>query len=80
MKYLLKNGLAVTMDPNRNVFQGDLLIENDRIAAIGTHLVDSEAETIDLTGMAVIPGLIQSHIHACQALFRGLADDLALLD
>ncbi|HBL67890.1 MAG TPA: hypothetical protein DDZ70_04185, partial [Firmicutes bacterium] len=49
MKYLLKNGLAVTMDPNRNVFQGDLLIENDRIAAIGTHLVDSQVNRFGFT-------------------------------
>ncbi len=35
---------------------------------------------IDATGCAVIPGFVQAHVHLCQALFRGLADDLPLLE
>ena len=35
---------------------------------------------IDATGCAVLPGFVQSHIHLCQTLFRGSADDLALID
>ena len=34
----------------------------------------------DLQGRAVIPGFVQTHVHLCQVLFRGRADDLALLD
>jgi cytosine/adenosine deaminase-related metal-dependent hydrolase len=34
---------------------------------------------LDASGCAVIPGLVQSHVHLCQALFRGMADDLPLL-
>ena len=30
-------------------------------------------------GAAVIPGLVQAHVHLCQALFRGMADDLPLM-
>ncbi|HXI33950.1 MAG TPA: 5'-deoxyadenosine deaminase, partial [Gemmatimonadales bacterium] len=37
-------------------------------------------KTIDCAGLVIIPGLIQAHIHLCQTLFRGLADDLALED
>lgn len=33
----------------------------------------------DLEGMLVIPGMVQTHVHFCQVLFRGLADDLPLL-
>ncbi|GIV45329.1 MAG: hypothetical protein KatS3mg036_0147 [Ignavibacterium sp.] len=29
---------------------------------------------------SLIPGFVQTHIHLCQTLFRGLADDLELLD
>ncbi|NLK52289.1 MAG: 5'-deoxyadenosine deaminase [Syntrophomonadaceae bacterium] len=37
-------------------------------------------QVIDATGKAVLPGLIQTHVHLCQTLFRGQADDLELLD
>lgn len=80
MSILVKNGTIVTMNPNRDIISGDILIEGDRISAIG--LVENKAAdlTIDATGMLVIPGLIQTHVHLCQALFRGMADDLELLD
>jgi 5-methylthioadenosine/S-adenosylhomocysteine deaminase len=38
------------------------------------------AETIDLPNHALIPGLINAHTHAAMSLFRGLADDLPLMD
>jgi len=36
--------------------------------------------TIEASGALVLPGFVQTHIHLCQTLFRGYADDLALLD
>ena len=62
------------------VIEGDVLVRNGRIAAIGRlgeHKVD---RTIDGRGCYLLPGFIQTHIHLCQTLFRGYADDLALLD
>ena len=38
------------------------------------------ARVIDARGCAVIPGFVQAHVHLCQALFRGMADDLPLLE
>ncbi len=81
-RILLKGGTMVTMNPQREVGEGDLLIEGDRIAALG-HKPQGRRkidETVDCTGMLIIPGLIQPHIHLCQTLFRGYADDLELLD
>src|SRR5688572_7604424 len=73
--------LLVTMNDRREVFLGDLTVEAGRITAIGPNLpVPPGAEVIDARGLTLIPGLIQTHIHLVQTLFRGLADDLELLD
>lgn len=37
-------------------------------------------EIIYLDNLTVIPGFVQTHIHLCQSLFRGFADDMQLLD
>ncbi|MBV9959850.1 MAG: 5'-deoxyadenosine deaminase [Acidobacteria bacterium] len=76
---LIKNGTLVTMDERDAVTDGSLLIRDGRIAAVCAS--DSEADVvIDAAGCAVLPGFVQSHIHLCQTLFRGSADDLALID
>lgn len=78
---LFKNARIVTMNARREILRGDLLVERGRIAAIGPALEASpEAQVIDCQGLTLMPGLIQTHIHLCQTLFRGLADDLLLLD
>ncbi|MGI9952389.1 5'-deoxyadenosine deaminase [Moorellaceae bacterium AZ2] len=79
MSILIKNGTLVTMDGDRRVLNGNLYIEKDRIVAVGS-TPESADTVIDASGQAVIPGLVQTHIHLCQTLFRGQADDLALLD
>jgi cytosine/adenosine deaminase-related metal-dependent hydrolase len=69
------------MDPNHTIFTGDLYIENDSIREVGENLNPSSVDkVIDGTGRIVIPGFIQTHIHLCQTLFRGQADDLELMD
>jgi 5-methylthioadenosine/S-adenosylhomocysteine deaminase len=76
---LIKNGTLLTMDQNGSVVSGDLLIRGSRIVSVGeTH--DGADEVIDATGCAVLPGFVQTHIHLCQTIFRGAADDLALID
>jgi 5-methylthioadenosine/S-adenosylhomocysteine deaminase len=41
---------------------------------------DPELEIIDARGCAVLPGFVQTHIHLCQTIMRGAADDLRLID
>ncbi len=77
---LIRNALIVTMDPDRRVFQGDIRIENDRITEIGPNLTYSAGEVFNAEGMIAVPGLIQTHVHLCQTLFRNMADDMELLD
>ncbi|PYS92936.1 MAG: N-ethylammeline chlorohydrolase [Acidobacteria bacterium] len=76
---LIKGGTIITVSDTDAIIAGDLLVRDGRIVAIGA--VDQAAdETIDARGCAVLPGFIQTHIHLCQTLFRGAADDLPLID
>lgn len=63
------------------VIEGDVLVRDGRIVAIGAVSPSERVDrVIDAHGAFLLPGLIQTHIHLCQTLFRGYADDLALLD
>ncbi len=78
---LLRGGRVVTMDASRRVLDADVLVEDGRIKTVGRsdrRTAGRSKPTIDCTGLVVLPGLVQAHIHLCQTLFRGLADDLSL--
>jgi len=82
---LISGGVVVTFDPAGTVIpDGAVAVDGDRIAAIGP-TADLEAaypsaERIDADGSIIMPGLINAHTHAPMVLFRGLADDLDLMD
>lgn len=76
---LIKGGSIVTMDKQDSIVRGDLLIRNGRIVSIGT-VKDTDATIIEADGCVVLPGFVQTHLHLCQTLFRGAADDLSLID
>lgn len=88
----LTGARVLTMDAKRRIVDADVLVEDGRIARIGSPkgLADARREpgagsrkagtVLDCTGLVIIPGLVQAHVHLCQTLFRGLADDLALED
>ena len=78
---LIRGGTILTMNDRLDVVEGDVSVRDGRIVAVGA--VRAAARTtrsIDARGALVLPGFIQTHIHLCQTLFRGYADDLALLD
>lgn len=77
---LIKNGMTVTMDDSNSIGRGDVLIRDGRIAEVGGEIDNTVDEVIEAHGCAVLPGFVQTHIHLCQTLFRGAADDLALID
>lgn len=82
-KYLLKGGTIVTMNPNRDILKGDLLIEGTKIQRIDANIDTTNLKDIilfDVRDQFIIPGFIQAHTHLCQAMFRGYADDLTLMD
>ena len=82
MSLLLRGGRVITMDPSRRILEADVLVEQGRIKSVGRlerwKVGKKKPVVVDCTGLIVLPGLIQAHIHLCQTLFRGLADDLAL--
>lgn len=68
------------MDPQDSIVRGDLLIREGRIASVAGESRATADEIVDARGCAVFPGFVQTHIHLCQTLFRGAADDLSLID
>jgi 5-methylthioadenosine/S-adenosylhomocysteine deaminase len=79
---IIKNGTILTMDSKNSIFEnGFLAIRGDRISNIGTGDMPSIKATkiIDAKGGLVLPGLVNGHTHAAMTLFRGLADDLPLM-
>ena len=77
---LITNGTVVTMDKSDSIVRGDLLIRDGRIAGLGGDDSTNVDEVIDANGCAILPGFVQTHLHLCQTLFRGAADDLSLID
>jgi 5-methylthioadenosine/S-adenosylhomocysteine deaminase len=82
---IITGGTVVTVDAAfRILTPGALAIDGARIVSVGTPDEIAEAytatTTIDATGDVVLPGLVNTHTHAPMVLYRGLADDLALMD
>ncbi len=82
---VITGGAVVTMDPARRILSpGAVAVDGREIVAVGTPgeiaLRFSAAEAIDAAGAAVLPGLVNTHTHAPMVMYRGLADDLALMD
>ena len=82
---IVANGTIVTMDAGRRVIaNGSVAIDGTDIVAVGSaDVIGREfrsATTIDASGQVVLPGLINTHTHAPMVLYRGLADDLALME
>lgn len=82
---VLTGGDVVTMDARRQILSpGAVAVEGTDIVAVGTpdeiRRRFVAAETIDASGQVILPGLVNTHTHAAMVLYRGLADDLALMD
>lgn len=83
VEYLIVGGTVVTMDAERRILtDGAIAVNAGRIVAIGprAEIVRqyAAAQTVNATGQAVMPGLINGHTHIPMVLFRGIADDLEL--
>ena len=78
---LIKHAEIITMNKQEEILYGDIRIKDSLIVEIGSGLQPQDGErVIDAKNRTVIPGFVQTHIHLCQTLFRGKADDLELMD
>ncbi|MDO9110148.1 MAG: amidohydrolase family protein, partial [Desulfatirhabdiaceae bacterium] len=80
---LIQNGMLLTLDPQLTVIEnGFIAVKGDTIAHIGSGSDPSLSadKTIDAHGGIILPGLVNGHTHAAMTLFRGLADDLPLME
>lgn len=81
MSILIRNATIVAMDAEHGStpFEGDILIEGERIAGIGALAADVQAErVIPGRDRLVIPGLVNGHIHTPEAFAKGRYDNLPL--
>ena len=82
---IYEHGTLVTIDAQRRVItDGAMAVKDGRFVAIGKsrelqELLPAEPRT-DLKGRVVIPGLVNAHVHLAQAMIRGCADDMELID
>jgi 5-methylthioadenosine/S-adenosylhomocysteine deaminase len=82
---IVTGGIVVTVDADRRILSpgavaidGTSIVAVDRADQIAARF--RSAEVIDVSGRVVLPGLINTHTHAPMVLYRGLADDLALME
>jgi 5-methylthioadenosine/S-adenosylhomocysteine deaminase len=85
MRTLIKNGIVITVDPERQVYPGGFVtVEDASIAGVGpapqTPSSAAFDEVLDAAGSVVVPGLINMHQHHWYTLFKGIADGLLLED
>ena len=81
MAYFIRGATIVAMGGKQGSvsFTGDVLIEGDRIAAIGAGLTAPAGATIiDGSGKLVMPGLVNAHLHSGEALFKSRYDNMPL--
>jgi 5-methylthioadenosine/S-adenosylhomocysteine deaminase len=76
---LIKGGTVITVDRAiGDLSEGDVLIEDGVIVEVGPSIEAGDAEVIDATDRLVLPGLVDTHRHTWQALFRNIASDWTL--
>lgn len=81
IKTVLENAFIVSMDASLgNIPRADVLVEGERIAAVGPNLGVEDAERIDCTDCIVMPGLIDTHRHVWQGAIRSVTGDWSLND
>ncbi len=78
-KVLIRGGYVLSMEPAVGELpEGDVLIEDGVIVAVGTNLEAGDCEVIDAGNCIVMPGFVDTHRHTWQAPWRNIASDWSL--
>jgi len=79
---ILRGGTILTVDPESRVQGGDVACRDGFLVQVGGSYTPEtgDYQILDAAGCVVMPGLVQSHVHMCQTLARGRAENLELLD
>lgn len=77
---LIRNATIVTMNDRLDIIEGSVVIHGGRIVSLGPEPEGAYDTVINARGGYLLPGFIQTHVHLCQTLFRGAADDMPLLE
>jgi 5-methylthioadenosine/S-adenosylhomocysteine deaminase len=77
---LFRDATIIAMDDRLSVASGSVSVRDGRIVAVGEVPDAPHDKVIDARGGYLLPGFIQTHVHLCQTLFRGFADDMPLLE
>lgn len=79
MKILLKNARILTMNDDDNIFDGDILINDNIIEKIGKEIIVKNVnQVIDCDGNLLMPGFKNAHTHSAMSFARSCSDDLPL--
>jgi 5-methylthioadenosine/S-adenosylhomocysteine deaminase len=68
------------MNDALDIVEGAVSVRDGRIVSVGAEPAERHDAVIDAEGAYLLPGFIQTHVHLCQTLFRGYADDMPLLE
>ena len=78
-RLLIRGGFVVSMDPDvGDIPHGEVLVEDGKIVDVGRDLGVTDAETVDASGMIVMPGFIDTHRHTWQTPVRGVLPSCTL--
>lgn len=76
---LIRGGTVLSMDSSiGDLAEADVLIDGDTIVDVGVDLTNGPVETIDASGMIVIPGFVDTHRHIWEGLLRNIGTDVPL--
>jgi 5-methylthioadenosine/S-adenosylhomocysteine deaminase len=76
---LIKNGTVITMNPAREVLTGNIYVDDGRVVEVPSTRQSAD-QIIEAQDKLVLPGFVQVHVHLNQTLFRGMADDMDVVD
>jgi 5-methylthioadenosine/S-adenosylhomocysteine deaminase len=78
MDILIKDALILTQNKGRELFRGDILVQEGKISKVARNIEGGAEEKIDGKGKLAFPGLVNCHSHIPMSLFRGYAEGMPL--